>query len=865
MRIRQKLLIYTALVFFCTSCSLVSGAGFYVASSGIDEGNDDGTSWETAFATISNALAKVAGANTNVWVGNGTYEITAEIQLDKEAAIIGVGGAQETTVQVTATGCRAFSLTHQGALLDGLTIRNGNLTSGFGAGVYMDKGRVQNCIIFKNKAKGTSSGAGGGGIYLIDGVVSNCEIKENIMESTGARGAGVYMSGGLLQACLISGNIINPSAGSGSGGGVFIANGRVENCLVISNYGVGQGGTTQGGGGGIWITNGTVVNSTIVGNWARSDSKGGAGVYRQNKGTLTNCIIWHNMNIGSQAKIDLNGTADWSSGFFYCCSPDLPDGFQGNISSDPLLSDWRQGNCRLPPYSPCVNAGTDTGLAFDIDGNPRPQDGHGSQTPAYDMGAYERNDAGSYFNCYFSVSTNQAFNDLEAVFSASVFGPNTDGLHYSWDFGNGTQEGSDLASVTHGFGLGLYSVSLTVRNSLGDEACWSVPGLIRVIGPDVYVAVDGGNIAPYDTWEKASVSILDAVNAAIVTTAGAARVVVANGTYNILKPDDSVFIDKGITVTSLNGASNTVVWGDKGKTNVYANFDLDHPDAVLDGFTTGNAEYGLYVHRGTVRNCIARHNVGTTTRKTAPLFDGSQNFLGGRGAGMRLMGGLVENCQIFSNAVSGTWSVGAGLWMGGNAHVQNCIIAYNNIPSSSNIKAGGVYMENGVLRNCLVYSNRIHAANETTGAFGGGVYVSGNALMENCTVVNNNVAQSKIEAGAGVCSAGSPVIRNSIAWYNTLHDTTPNNAVGVLAGFSYSCAPELSSGENGNIPDDPCFADSLKNNYRFYKGSPCIDAGINQEWMFSALDLRGAPRIVGNAVDMGAYEAPLPLTIFTFY
>jgi len=62
---------------------------------------------------------------------------------------------------------------------------------------------------------------------------------------------------------------------------------------------------------------------------------------------------------------------------------------------------------------------------------------------------------------------------------------------------------------------------------------------------------------------------------------------------------------------------------------------------------------------------------------------------------------------------------------------------------------------------------------------------------------------------------------------------------------------------------NPQFANLVNNDYTLTKGSPCIDSGLDDAWMMSALDLGGNRRHRGVAVDMGAYEAnPAIGTIF---
>ncbi|MBU4211926.1 MAG: hypothetical protein KKD33_05010, partial [Verrucomicrobia bacterium] len=66
----------------------------------------------------------------------------------------------------------------------------------------------------------------------------------------------------------------------------------------------------------------------------------------------------------------------------------------------------------------------------------------------------------------------------------------------------------------------------------------------------------------------------------------------------------------------------------------------------------------------------------------------------------------------------------------------------------------------------------------------------------------------------------------------------------------------------GNITGDPMFVDkglgygttNVVGNYRLSPNSPCINAGMNQNWMTNGVDLDGMMRIRYGTVDMGAYE-----------
>ena len=758
----------------------------------------------------------------------------------------------------------------QGGLMTNCVVRDNFVVSGLGTGVYITNAIMMNCVINNNGSGTQNNGVQGAGVYLAaNGIVSNCVIQRNLLKTTGASGAGVYMTGGKLQNSMVVGNGITGGTGA-NGGGIGMSGGRVENSLIASNWSTGGS-----GGGGVLMTGGTVVNCTIVANRDRGSGlynttasgmgSSGAGVqwgfinssggWTVGGGTITNCIIYNNMRFGSQAQINVGGSAGFSNAFFSCCSPDLVSGTNGNITAEPQFVDWKNGDFNLLPYSPCVDTGTNVAAGVDVNGTPRPQDGRGSGAAKVDMGAYERIAANSAFNCYFQAQTNEAFNSLAALFTARVFGPNTNGLYYWWNFGDGTQEGADLGSVTHTYAtVGTYSVSLAVSNELGAVTNWSIPNYIRVGAPFAYVATNGAHVSPFDTWSKAATSILAAVNAAVVTTGGSTRVIVSNGTYNVSTSTASIFISRGITVSSLNGAATTLVWGIAGN-DVYPNFDLDHPDAVLDGFSSENANFGVTIHRGTVRNCIFRNNSGNSQRPNGAVV--GSNY-GGLGAGVCMYGGLVDRCEIVSNQVASTGASGAGVFMTGGGIVQNCTIAFNKQSGSGGV-GGGVlvfdFSQRATLRNCLVYSNEVGVVNNTGG--GGGVGLNG-GRVENCTIVSNNISHTTgVGSGGGIqWLSGTSV--NTIVYYNTLYTSSVNNVSGAsLVPFSYSCATELPDGVRGCITADPQVVSVDRKNFRLTAASPCVNAGTNLSWMDGATDLDGHTRRSGSQPDMGAYETRL--------
>ena len=125
--------------------------------------------------------------------------------------------------------------------------------------------------------------------------------------------------------------------------------------------------------------------------------------------------------------------------------------------------------------------------------------------------------------------------------------------------------------------------------------------------------------------------------------------------------------------------------------------------------------------------------------------------------------------------------------------------------------------------------------------YGGGTYY---CTLNNCTLAGNLAGQS----GGGDFYG---ILNNCIVYFNWAGLSDTNYYGSTL---EYCCTTPLPTAGTGNITDDPLFADTNGwANLRLHADSPCINAGLN-DYAPGLTDLDGRSRIVGGAVDMGAYE-----------
>ena len=96
---------------------------YHVTTGGSDAPGTAGTGWDTAFRTISNAVAKAQTSTLNdVLVSNGNYDISATIKITNGIAVRAFDPDRSLTAVNGKAAVRCFQLAHLNALVAGLTI-----------------------------------------------------------------------------------------------------------------------------------------------------------------------------------------------------------------------------------------------------------------------------------------------------------------------------------------------------------------------------------------------------------------------------------------------------------------------------------------------------------------------------------------------------------------------------------------------------------------------------------------------------------------------------------------------------------------------------------------------------------------------
>ena len=336
-------------------------------------------------------------------------------------------------------------------------------------------------------------------------------------------------------------------------------------------------------------------------------------------------------------------------------------------------------------------------------------------------------------------------------------------------------------------------------------------------------ATNGVDTADGFSWATAKKTIQAAIGGAVDGN----TIIVTNGVYGPIASDN-----KSIVIQSVNGAESTVI--DGGGTNRCATLGIDFVRAA-----------GL-----------------DEPLQTKTLLSGFtlQNGLAKDGGGARF--GTLVRCEVFGN-VSTNYAGGID-----RARISYCVISNN-----SGASAGGI--SSCIADNCLVVGN---FAQNTAGG-------CANSWLLNCTIAGNSVTNENAIASNSVTNAiaiggggaYACIMNNCILWDNKA--SVSNSVYGCECHSS--CAEEILAGEsNVLLMESPFISES---DFHIRPDSPALEAGTTNtvwrmmpeyswnaytvstnavDWMIegaidwtSMVDLDGSPRIVGDRVDLGCYEA----------
>lgn len=787
----------------------------YVTKNGSDE--NDGMTFGTSFLTVAKAIADLGAARGRVYIDSGTYVETATgsaLTIDEPIELVGI--AEGVVLKPGVSNSRVLYLDHADAVVRGVTIANGNLsTSGQkGANVYLNAGTIVDCLITNGLNNGNSGGEAGGNIYVHGGRVMRCRItggscpKTNTFRANRVGGNALYMDGGVVENCLIDGNIC-PDSGMAT---CVVGGGLLANCTITRN--ASQCGGVIMGLVGSKKTFGTVRNCIIYGNTATA-----AGT-----GTGLECYADNN----NKWNIDYAGTStivDITNLFENCIGEVAMNDNCFVAEGSPFVAD----DGRYIPSAQCIDkvigyAGSGAISTTDFLGAKR------QQGSAVDLGCCEA--PSDSLSATFTIVPESYLVPTRVRFNAEV--ENAQGeVTYSWDLnGDGSPDiVTNAASFVYaGFTAGSYNCSLTVSDGVSTVALDMKTSL--AFSPKVlYVAADSENpVYPYLSRETAAKNLQDALSIAF----DGATIWVSPGTYSCSASAPTFDVTNAVQVIGETGKPEDVILqnttGISGDT-LRKVVTVNNRHGLVANVTIRNGQFrnkssvaglNLGTLGGTVTNCIIRdcyHNPSYYTASSA----------------IYMSAGLVTHCVVTNNSINGKSTQGndaVAATLAGGA-IENSFIGANKITGNGTGKCFAIRATGGRIVNCDIIGNDLSSTNELAGALD----VSGTAEVLN-TVVFGNTKREIIDNG----------------------DETTTTVIVPALVTGATAETALTACATDRTITAAAFADYANGRFTPAYGGPLFNAGVTPAgWAGSGLkDLAGHKRVYGSSVDIGCYEYFVP-------
>ena len=701
----------------------------------------------------------------------------------------------------------------------------------------------------ENLAITTGGKTYGRGVYVANGRVENCSITNCVTINGRFNGAGIYMKSGSVCNCFINDNMASSSGGNNKeGGGIYMEGGLVENCTISSNYACfARGGSGSGQGGGVRIKGGTLRSSLVVGNLAHGE---GSGVNASgDTSVVENCTVVKNDNLSSTFTSGL-----YASGKTVVRNTIVR--YNRNTAGEANV--YRDSTATFDRVCTTDEAG-ETGViaAAPVFADAEGGDWRLTYCSCVDAGADMPWMAGATdldgaariagehvdIGCYEFVATGLACS----------FNVTTDGV---LDEAQATFAGSVIGAAPE-----AVTFSWTIVDSAGNKTERSGLGL-----KDFTLPLTKGAYT-------VTLAVTDGVNSVSVTRTDAVRVFATN---LYVSPTGANTLPYGDFATAATNLLDALAFAADGST-VHLS---DGIHRVSDKIVLTKAV--TLTHEGDREACIVTGNTGGSL----VVLDNAEAHLEGLdlcGQYPRLVfnatldqrpvsaydtthgvqivsGGSVSNCVVESCR---TTDHGAGVYMSAGTVVDTVIRGnYAYSTGGGGASGAGIFMDGGLVGRCIITNNlawygsgaqgggayvkgggtlRNTLVAYNYGSSAGGVRVSGASKLENCTVFGNSSGK---EGSAGGVEMGDEkgLAVNTIVWQNT------NTVDGVV---------RETTGEDAQFDtcwkQDPLFLPHGKP-FRLRTASPCRDAAKTLDWMGGSVDIYGNPRIRCQKPDIGATE-----------
>ncbi len=891
----------TRTLFWLLPCVLIAaGAAHAQTTYYVDDGGASTTctGWDDACPDLQTALG-LAVSGDQIWVATGTYVGNFTLALGVELYGGFVGNETELTQRDWEANATILDGNHSGTVVtspsgatattrvDGFTITNG--IGGDGGGLYLLRSSptiANNTItgnhapcgaglylldsyptIANNTIVGNSALSIGGGLYLLD---SSPTITNNTITGNEAyEGGGLYLRD--YSSPMIADNTITANRASFTGGGLYVES---SSPTIANNTITGNNADDYGGGLYLHDSSPTIANNTITANGALW----GGGLYlKQSSPTIANNTITGNNASGggglylryssptiANNTITANGACWGGALYLWESSPTIANNtITGNSASSAgggLYLYWDS--------SPTI---ANTIVAFNSSGIFRD-----TGTPTLRYNCVFGNTEYDYYGVTDPTGT-----DGNISTDPRLADPRYGNVHIQPD-----SPCVNSGSNADAFGDFDMDNELRIQRGTVDIGADESDGTVWPAGPYVTIRVSpaGDDANDGSSWALAKRTVQAGIDAA---SALGGEVWVQGGTYE-------EFITLHLYAYVYGGFAGSETARDER--------DWDANVTTLDGQQQGSvvtAEGGYRVNAidgFTITNGSAEYGGGLNLRYSSPTI--ANNTIAGNSASSG--GGGLSLYHSSSTIVNNTITANRASFAGGGLFLQysSATIANNTITgNNADHYGGGLFLE----YSSPILGNNTIAVNNAL--VGGGLFLAqGSPTIANNAITGNS---APLAGGLGLYYDSSPTIANTIVAFNSsgiLRNTgTPTlryNCVYGNTAYDYDGLSDP-TGTGGNIAADPMFvqnpdpgpdglwgtADDDPGDLPLLSGSPCIDAGDNDDVPRDTpdldgdsdteeplpLDLGGGPRFLdhptspdtGNPgvigppiVDMGPYENP---------